>query len=41
MFQDDTEKNPDSLICDFGQIKAAMVAALGGKQLQPLWCVDI
>lgn len=40
MFQDDTQKKPDSLICDFGQVKAAVVAALGGKQLQPLWCTE-
>ena len=40
MFQDDIEKKPDSLICDFGQIKAAVVGALKGKQIQPLWCVD-
>lgn len=38
MFQDDADKKPDSLICDFGQIKAAVFAALGGRQLQPLWC---
>ena len=40
MFQDDTEKKPDSLICDFGQIKATVVGALKGKQIQPLWCVE-
>jgi dipicolinate synthase subunit B len=40
MFQDDIEKKPDSLICDFGQIKATVVGALKGKQIQPLWCVD-
>ena len=40
MFQDDTQKKPDSLICDFGQLKAAVVCALKGKQIQPIWCVD-
>lgn len=40
MLQDDAKEKPDSLICDFGQIKAATVSALGGKQLQPLWCAE-
>ena len=40
MFQDDTEKKPDSLICDFSQLKQTVVSALKGKQIQPLWCVE-
>ena len=39
MFQDDTENKPDSLICDFNELKATVVSALRGKQLQPIWCV--
>ena len=39
MFQDDTQNKPHSLICDFGELKATVVAALRGKQIQPLWCV--
>ncbi len=39
MFQDDTEEKPDSLICDFAQVKQTVVGALRGKQIQPLWCV--
>ena len=40
MFQDDTHKKPDSLVCDFCQLKPAVVSALKGKQLQPLWCTE-
>ena len=40
MFQDDTEKKPDSLICDFSQLKQTVVSALKGKQIQPLWCAE-
>jgi dipicolinate synthase subunit B len=39
MFQDDTENKPDSLICDFSQVKQTVVSALCGRQIQPLWCV--
>lgn len=37
MYQDDTEKKPNSLVCDFGELKATMVAAFAGRQLQPFW----
>lgn len=40
MFQDDTKNKPDSLICDFSQLKAAVVSALRGKQIQPIWCTE-
>ena len=40
MFQDDTEKKPDSLICNFDELKATVFAALRGKQIQPLWCTE-
>ena len=34
--QDNAEKKPCSLVADFSQIPAAVVAALEGRQLQPL-----
>ena len=34
--QDDWEKKPRSLQSDFSQMEAAIVAALEGKQLQPI-----
>lgn len=34
--QDDPQKKPHSLICDFSQIPAALEAALDGHQIQPL-----
>ena len=37
MYQDDTEKKPNSLVCDFGELKSTMVAAFAGRQIQPFW----
>ena len=34
--QDDPEKKPTSMVADFGQIPAALAAALEGRQIQPL-----
>ena len=34
--QDDPEKKPASLVCDFSQVSDAAQAALAGRQLQPL-----
>ena len=34
--QDDPEKKPHSLICDFSQIASSLDAALTGRQIQPL-----
>lgn len=38
--QDDCEKKPTSLVCDFGKVYDALIAALSGKQLQPLLLKD-
>ena len=34
--QDDPEEKPRSLVADFGQVSAALTAALEGRQIQPL-----
>ena len=34
--QDDPENKPRSLVADFGQVPAALEAALAGKQIQPV-----
>ncbi len=36
MRQDDPEKKPFSVVCDFGMLKETVEAALYGKQLQPM-----
>ena len=41
MLQDDTQKKPDSLVCDLGQLKETVVCALKCKQLHPLWCTEV
>ena len=35
--QDDPEKKPHSLVCDFGKLGEAFYAALRGEQLRPLF----
>ena len=37
MFQDDPEKKPSSLVCDFSRLKETMVAAFAGRQIQPVF----
>lgn len=37
MAQDDPVGKPESLIADFGQIEATLMAALAGRQLQPVY----
>ncbi|MBP3369896.1 MAG: dipicolinate synthase subunit B [Clostridia bacterium] len=37
MYQDDTEKKPNSLVCDLSELKATMVCAFAGRQIQPFW----
>ena len=34
--QDNAEKKPNSLVCDFGKIEDTVYAALEGRQLQPV-----
>lgn len=36
--QDDPEKKPHSLICDFSQVADTLDCALRGTQLQPIFC---
>ena len=36
--QDDCEKKPNSLVADFGKLNEACIAALEGRQLQPVLC---
>ena len=36
MRQDDAEKKPTSLMADFDRTEDAIIAALDGKQLQPI-----
>lgn len=36
MRQDDPQKKPFSVVCDFTQLKSTVEAALSGKQLQPM-----
>lgn len=36
MCQDDSEKKPFSVVCDFDKLKETVEAALYGKQLQPI-----
>ncbi len=38
MRQDDFEKKPFSVVCDFSLTKETVEAALYGKQLQPIFC---
>lgn len=35
--QDNAEKKPNSLVCDFGKIEDTVISALGGKQIQPVF----
>ena len=35
--QDDPEKKPHSLVCDFGKLSESFYAALRGEQLRPLF----
>ena len=37
LYQDDTEKKPNSLVCDFGELKNTMEAAYEEKQIQPIF----
>lgn len=37
MAQDDPEKKPHSLVCDFGMLKNTMIAAFNGRQIQPVF----
>ncbi len=37
MAQDDPEKKPHSLVCDFGKLPEAISCALRGEQLRPLF----
>ncbi len=37
MYQDDTEKKPSSLVCDLSELKATMMSAFAGRQIQPFW----
>ena len=37
MAQDSPEKKPASMIADFDRIEEAVLAALEGRQLQPMW----
>lgn len=38
--QDDCEKKPASLVCDFSKVYDTLISALSGKQLQPLLLTD-
>ena len=37
MYQDDTDKKPNSLVCDLSELKATMMSAFAGRQIQPFW----
>lgn len=37
MKQDDPEKKPHSLVCDFDLLKSTMVSAFAGKQIMPIF----
>ena len=37
MFQDDPEKKPRSLVCDFSRLKETMASAFAGRQTQPVF----
>lgn len=37
-YQDDKAKKPTSAICDFSRLEETILAALDGKQLQPILC---
>lgn len=37
MKQDDPEKKPYSLVCDFDQLKNTMVSAFAGRQIMPIF----
>ena len=39
MYQDDTEKKPNSLVSDLSELKEAMMCAFAGRQIQPFWKV--
>ena len=41
MYQDDTEKKPNSLVCDFGELKSTMLSAFAGRQIQPFWKTSV
>ncbi|MGN1094917.1 MAG: dipicolinate synthase subunit B [Eubacteriales bacterium] len=36
MYQDDCEKKPSSLVCDFGELKNTVMEAFEGRQIQPV-----
>ena len=37
MLQDDPEKKPSSLVCDFSRLKETMASAFAGRQTQPVF----
>ena len=37
MYQDDTEKKPNSLVSDLSELKETMMCAFAGRQIQPFW----
>jgi len=37
MKQDDPEKKPHSLVCDFDMLKSTMVSAFAGRQIMPIF----
>lgn len=37
--QDNAEKKPNSLVCDFGKIEDTVLSALEGKQIEPIFTV--
>lgn len=39
MYQDDTEKKPNSLVSDLSELKETMMCAFAGRQIQPFWKV--
>ena len=37
MHQDDVQAKPNSMVADFSRLEATVLAAMDGRQLQPLW----
>jgi dipicolinate synthase subunit B len=37
MKQDDPEKKPHSLVCDFDMLKSTMLSAFAGRQIMPIF----
>jgi hypothetical protein len=37
MKQDDPEKKPHSLVCDFSLLKKTLVSAFAGRQIMPIF----